>query len=115
MTCSRMAWRLETAKDCNTLSYRRDWKLSVSMMANPLPVALPALRRAHKSAWSGYASLTGGSARRRSGPNSSNQAGGKSSMALVSLTITVWLSSMFVYSAGLKFIHYDRAGSLVRA
>ncbi len=35
-------------------------------------------------------------------------------MILISIALTAWLGSLFVYSAGLKFAWYDRAGSLVK-
>lgn len=35
-------------------------------------------------------------------------------MMLISVALTVWLGSMFVYSAGLKFVWYNRAGNLVK-
>lgn len=36
-------------------------------------------------------------------------------MARLATVFRLWLSSMFIYSAGLKLASYDRAGSLVKA
>lgn len=35
-------------------------------------------------------------------------------MVFISMALTAWLGSMFVYSAGLKLAHYDRAGSFTK-
>ncbi len=35
-------------------------------------------------------------------------------MVLIYLILTVWLGTLFVYSAGLKFVRYEKAGSSIR-